>query len=568
MKRFPVGRQAALMTALCMLLIGLLPGLRSKTAEVEQPRPSAATVTMEGIIPLIAPGGAIPLNWRVAGGSTCEVTNVLWDTTSHPFPEIYPYRYRTRDQSGGMESYIDYIMPVPGGTNAIYVRAYAVVDGTPVYGREHAILMRRAIDAGSPNERQDSTGLYWFADTDYIHHWYGFEGGSLRSVTRSIGGTQDDWIYQTQRVGLNRFRCWLNISAARMTVEAQFHFAELDSVAAGQRVFDIVLEPGTPNEVLLSDVDIAREAGRDYAWVRSQRVTVEDYELTIEFRAKSALPPILNGLVLQGISAVPQRQAQQHVAYPEDDTYVTGTNNHRGEERVLLGGNAQYHGGLRFNWLQVPQGAVINHASIEVTAAEDVYKEMNLTLHAEDVDNSASFESQPLVPQRPRTTASVAWQLSNTQGWLMNHKYTSPELRDLIQEVVDRPGWRERNALSLLLIANPGDPNPRKIWAREHDTSPDPALWMRVWLTVDYTPRENYPPTPAPTWTFTPIPTITPTPTRTHTPTPTETATPTATDTPTPTITATPTSYKLFLPLMFKPLKKDRANPNDNVTEG
>lgn len=556
MRLLVIGR-IALVIVFGVLLVVLPPGSLGKGAAVEQAQLAEASVTLQGITPLVAPGGAIPLNWLVAGGSTCQVTNVLWDTVPRPYPEVYPYRYRTRDQSGGMGAYVDYIIPVPSGTNAIYARAYAVVDGVRVFGREHAILVRRAINAGGTNERHDSTGLYWFGDTDYIRNWYGFEGGSLRSVDRAIGGTVDDWIYQTQRVGLNRFRCWLNIGVARMTVQAQFHFAELDNVAAGQRVFDIILEPGTPNEVVVANVDVAREAGQAYAWTLSRSVVVEDYELSIAFRAKSALPPILSGLVLQGLNAVPQRQAQQHVAYPEDDTYVTGTDNRRGEERILLGGNAQYHGGLRFNWLQVPQGAIINHASIEVTAAEDVYKDMSLTIYAEAVDNSASFASQPLVPNRPRTTASVIWRLSSSQPWLVNRKYTSPELRDVIQEVVNRPGWRERNALTLLLIANSqADPNPRKIWAREHDTSPDPAQWKRVWLTVDYTPREVYTPVPAPTWTFTPIPTITPTPTQTNTPTPTETATPTATDTPTPTITATPTVGKLFLPFLLQLLLK------------
>lgn len=554
MKTLLAGRQAALMTALCMLLVGLLPGLRGAAVEADRPRALAASVTMEGITPLTAPGGAIPLHWVVAGGTYCAVTNVLWDTASHPFPEIYPYRYRTHDQSGGMEAFYDYIMPVPPAAEAIYVRAYAVVDGAPVYGREHAILMRRAIDAGTPNERKDSTGLYWFGDTDYIHHWYGFTGGSQRAVTQSIGGTTDPWIYQTQRVGLSEFRCWLTTAMARMTVDVEFHFAELDNVAPGERVFDIVLEPGTGNETSITDVDVARDAGRNYAWQRSKRVTVEDYELTIQFRAKTGLSPILNGLVLRGVTGVPQRQAQQHVAYPNDDTYVSGTYNGRGEAKLLLGGNGQYHGGLRFNWLQVPPRAVINHAFIEVTAAEDVYKATNLRIYAEDVDNSASFESPPLVPGRPRTTAAVSWHLSSSTGWLTGHKYVSPELRDVIQEVVDRPGWRDRNALSLLLIADPGDTAPRKIWAREHDTSPDPAVWTRVWLTVDYTPRENYPPTPAPTWTFTPIPTNTSMPT--HTLTPTETLTPTPTTTASPTSTATPTPYRALLPLVFKPYPK------------
>ena len=571
MKRFPVGRQAALMTALCMLLIGLLPGLRSKTAEVEQPRPSAATVTMEGITPLIAPGGAIPLNWRVAGGSTCEVTNVLWDTTSRPFPEIYPYCYRTRDQSGGMESYIDYIMPVPGGTNAIYVRAYAVVDGTPVYGREHAILMRRAIEIGNPRDYPDPvTNVYWYADTDAIHHWYGSVGGSQIEVTHPIDGTDDDRIYQTQRAGISGFRCWLTPAIARMTVEVQFHFAELDdAVAPGQRVFDIYLEKNTTNEVVIRDVDIASLAGLYYAWPMSQQVTVEDYELTIDFIPKSALPPILNGLVLRGIGAELQIETTPHVAWPKDDTWVEGTANHPLDTMIRLGGDSRYHAGLRFHMVQVPQGARINEAWVSMKAAEEIYQEVSLTIYAENTDSSADFGDPTRVPERLRTHASVAWHLTGADGWQLNRRYNSPELRSIIQEVVNRPGWRWGNALSLLLIANQGDRDGRKVWARDSDTSEDEAIWNRAVLTIRFTPKENLPlPTPAPTWTFTPIPTITPTPTRTHTPTPTETATPTATDTPTPTITATPTSYKLFLPLMFKPLKKDRANPNDNVTEG
>ncbi len=76
----------------------------------------------------------------------------------------------------------------------------------------------------------------------------------------------------------------------------QFHLAKLvDTVDPGERVFNIRLEPGTPNEVVLRNVDVCKAAGRNTAYMLPARVTVEDYALNINFE------PVHGQTMLAGI---------------------------------------------------------------------------------------------------------------------------------------------------------------------------------------------------------------------------------------------------------------------------
>jgi hypothetical protein len=175
--------------------------------------------------------------------------------------------------------------------------------------------------------------------------------------------------------------------------------------------------------------------------------------------------PIVNGIVLYGRQGVPQRLVTQRVAFQDDDTYVLGTGNYRDAATVLLAATRSITADCGFFHLPVPQGATINHAEVWVTASEDSYQAMNLTVYAHDVDNSSDFSNAPLVPSRPRTTASVAWSAPRSEGWRADRAYISPELKTIVQEVVNRPGWNELNALSLLFIAGPGDSVPRAVWS-------------------------------------------------------------------------------------------------------
>jgi len=496
----------------------------------------AASVEMAGLPPLTAPGAGIPLHWIVQGGAWVENTCVFWDTSSHAYDNNY--RFRTSLQKGRPVGHFFDNIDVPEGTSTIYLKPFAVVDGEIIWGpREYRVPTARAINVGSSVAGYDTAGNWWDGDSDFVHHWYGFTGGSSRTTDLPIGNTEDDWIYRSQRVGVESFGCWLTPGVLWMDIEVEFHFAELDATASGQRRFSITLEPGTSNEISISNIDVYDQTGTAQALVITRTVRVQDYQLDITFSGSDA---ILNGLRLRGLQGVPQREAMQRIAFSNDDTYVVATANHRTDDTLLLGGNAQYHGGLRFFHIQVPQGATINHAELRVTAAEDSYQDMRLRIYGHAVDDSADFSYPPLVTERTRTSASVTWHVPRSEGWRAGREYTSPELKEVIQEVVNREGWRELNALSLLLIAENGDSAPRSIWAIDGNYE------RRAWLIIDYTPKESWEPTPAPTFTFTPIPT--------HTPTPTRTPTPTITPTPSPTFTPTP--FELYLPLLFKPVLK------------
>lgn len=158
----------------------------------------------------------------------------------------------------------------------------------------------------------------------------------------------------------------------------------------------------------------------------------------------------------------------------------------------------------------------------------------HLRIYAHAHDSSPAFNTQGIVQNRARTEHYTPWDLPG-DAWIRNREYRSPSLREVLQEMVNRPGWTQGNAISLLLIAQPGSISaPRKVWSFEG------SYTRRAKLTFYYTRPED-------------IPAATATPTSTATLTRTPTTTPTMTRTPTLTPTLTPTSgRRMALPVIVK----------------
>jgi len=404
--------------------------------------------------PVTAPSGRFPVKWQIKGGTSVSETYIMWDTSGHEY--LNDYAYQTLAQSGGMGLYETHI-EVPEGADAVYFKPYAVVDGEIVYGdREYIVPTTYALNVGGDLYGLDTSRQYWNPDreSDFSPVWYEFWGDDRYSVERPIANTEDDWIYQSQRQGMSSFSAWLSPDVYEMTLEVAFHFAELEATGPGQRVFDIYLERGTPNEVALHDVDVYDLAGgQDIATALTTTVTAViipgvDEHLNIEFESAGDTP-ILNGLVLRGLHAVPQYHVTRKVGAGADDTYTDGLGTHLTDDQILLGGNSEYHGGFRFPALHMPQSAVIRSASLEVTAAQVAYWDTTLDIYAHAHDSSPSFEWQAVVPNRPRTVHYVPWDLSDTD-WTYNRRYVSPDIVPVIQEVVR--SWRaERTARGMVL---------------------------------------------------------------------------------------------------------------------
>ena len=112
--------------------------------------------------------------------------------------------------------------------------------------------------------------------------------------------------------------------------------------------------------------------------------------------------------------------------------------------------------GLRFAGVQVPPAAAILSASVQFTADEAFGGSnavvTNLDIYAIAADDVPAFAANTGVNLSgvARTGASAAWIVP---PWSVNQSgpaQLTPNLRDIIQELVDRPGWQSGNALALI----------------------------------------------------------------------------------------------------------------------
>jgi uncharacterized repeat protein (TIGR02543 family) len=109
--------------------------------------------------------------------------------------------------------------------------------------------------------------------------------------------------------------------------------------------------------------------------------------------------------------------------------------------------------GMRFQGLNIPQGATINSASIQFTCDEASSGTCNLTIVGHDTDNSEGFSTTANnVSSRAKTNASVSWSPAawNTVGSAGANEQT-PNIASIIQEIVNRGGYTSGSAISIII---------------------------------------------------------------------------------------------------------------------
>ncbi len=120
-------------------------------------------------------------------------------------------------------------------------------------------------------------------------------------------------------------------------------------------------------------------------------------------------------------------------------------------------GNSEQEVGIRFNDITIPPTAIISSAFVQFTVDETDDDPTNLTIFAEDVDSSMTFDDDnDNITDRPKTTTSISWSLIpawNTVGEAGNDQKT-PDIKTIIQEVIDRDGWSSGNSLSIIITGD------------------------------------------------------------------------------------------------------------------
>lgn len=109
--------------------------------------------------------------------------------------------------------------------------------------------------------------------------------------------------------------------------------------------------------------------------------------------------------------------------------------------------------GLRFTNLSIPKDAIIKKAFIQFTTDETTTVSTNLSIGIEDVDNADIFKNLTNnVSSRKTISPSIPWQPTswNVIGEKGVNQQT-PDLKSLIQQMVNRTNWKANNAMVFII---------------------------------------------------------------------------------------------------------------------
>ncbi len=104
----------------------------------------------------------------------------------------------------------------------------------------------------------------------------------------------------------------------------------------------------------------------------------------------------------------------------------------------------KYGSGMRFTNITIPQAIVIDGANLILTSGSGnpTGAIVNTRISAEDVDDAPTFADNAAAFDTrwtARTTERIDWDAIPV--WTLDIEYTSPEIKTVIQEIVDRIGW-------------------------------------------------------------------------------------------------------------------------------
>lgn len=186
------------------------------------------------------------------------------------------------------------------------------------------------------------------------------------------------------------------------------------------------------------------------------------------------------------------------VSDPQDDGW---RNDSAGKIGVTLyslnglwfgGSPGSYEASAFFRWrnVQIPQGATILEASVRVKHVPTTSPGLNEWPTRVDVrgfayDNMPAFTITQDPDTWPRTDAFQPWDIEEVWSPTQAEWHETPDLKDVIQEIVHRPNWRSGNAIGIAFDYRDFERPPgareynRLIYTYEADPEAAPILYVK-----------------------------------------------------------------------------------------
>jgi secreted PhoX family phosphatase/sulfur carrier protein ThiS len=180
---------------------------------------------------------------------------------------------------------------------------------------------------------------------------------------------------------------------------------------------------------------------------------------------------LLSSLILVSGSALHAQTSQtilRSVTSGTDDAeeYVPGGTGNVGDVdlsssdlEIMLDGTKKQIIGVKFGSIMIPQGATIKRAYVQfATKGDKAPVSGNAYITAQNIDNAPTFAGTPFnITARTQVADSVLWTGSTDASWgttaagVASAIQRTPDLKTIIQPVINRPGWAPGNSVVILL---------------------------------------------------------------------------------------------------------------------
>jgi len=175
----------------------------------------------------------------------------------------------------------------------------------------------------------------------------------------------------------------------------------------------------------------------------------------------------------------------KQVEASSDDCYTFGHIIRLTRDCLFIDNGSYYmHTYLRFTDVNVPRGATVEHAYIDLCS--DAYHggTSEIRIYGIKEANTSTFSTRADADGRPVTDAYGEWTMNGryrNQRWLPNTWYgwtNDPhDIKDVIQEIVAQDGWEASNALAIKIVNTVHESNARCIYSADYgDHSLAPKL--------------------------------------------------------------------------------------------
>lgn len=154
--------------------------------------------------------------------------------------------------------------------------------------------------------------------------------------------------------------------------------------------------------------------------------------------------------------------------------------NHDAEETYGSGGMIRNHTeldmgvnyvGIYIQNVNIPRNATITNAYIEFLSPGNNNQGTNLIIVGENTNSANAFTNgNRNISNRNQTSASVTW--NNVPAWNTNGTYRSPDIKAIVQQIVNRGGWNSGNSM-VFIISGSGN---RRAYSYNSHSSRAPLL--------------------------------------------------------------------------------------------